>query len=77
MTTHTCATCTRPLDAPYRRIVAGRIAEGCISRAHDGKLYGESLAWHNRPAAVAFRKDCAKREKRDFGQVLTDIRTVA
>ena len=71
---HTCATCGRDLGAPYRRIADGRIVEGCISRAHEGKLYGESLRWHMRPTATQFRKDSAKHEKATFGHVLSDIR---
>lgn len=32
---NTCTTCTRPFDAPYRRLAAdGSILEGCIDPCH-------------------------------------------
>ena len=68
-----CATCGYHPSSPYRRLVDGTIVEGCISRAHDGKLYGESLAWHMRPAAVNFRKDMDKRYKKAYGYVSSGI----
>lgn len=52
----TCNTCVRDVRDPYRRIINGKIIEGCISSSHDGLLTGESLRWHMRPLAVAFRK---------------------
>jgi len=55
--TKTCKTCGRPLAAPYRRIVNGKIVEGCVTADHDGHLYGAAAEWHNRPVAKQIRKD--------------------
>lgn len=43
-----CPICCKPLDAPYRRLVAGRIVEGCISTHHEGHLAPNSAdaRWH-------------------------------
>lgn len=53
-----CRTCCRPLASPFRRAdKTGKTVEGCVAEDHDGHLYGESLAWHNRPVAKQIRKD--------------------
>lgn len=52
-----CTTCGRPAAAPYRRIVDGRIVEGCVDAHHQtGYLQGASLAWHMQPSAHVTRK---------------------
>lgn len=53
----TCTTCNRPANAPARRIVDGRIVEGCVDAAHTGHLIvpSDSAEWHNRPEAKAIR----------------------
>lgn len=52
-----CPTCCRPAAAPYRRIVDGRIVEGCCDAHHSlGSLYGESLAWHARRESREIRR---------------------
>jgi hypothetical protein len=59
-----CTTCMRPVASPHRRNDArGVTVEGCIDAAHDGHLYGESLRWHNRPAAKKFRAEMKARRK--------------
>jgi len=56
----TCPTCARPANAPYRRIVDGRIVEGCIDAAHTvACLVGGTREWHYRKAAVAHRRTVA------------------
>lgn len=52
-----CPTCCRDAHSPHRVISDGQVVEGCVDAAHDGKLYGESLAWHARPKAVQIRQD--------------------
>ena len=53
----TCSTCGCGPSVPYRRHGADRsIVEGCVDSTHTGHLYGNSLAWHCRPAAKACRK---------------------
>jgi hypothetical protein len=52
MATLICSTCGGAAEAPYRRIVAGEVAEGCVSGAHNG--HGD--AWYNRPEAATIRK---------------------
>lgn len=47
-----CTTCGCLDSAPRRVLVDGQVVEGCIGSAHDA--YAD--AWHNRPAAVAFRE---------------------
>jgi hypothetical protein len=53
-----CPTCLRPVNNPYRRIVDGRIVEGCIDDTHTGRIPAASNtgAWHNRPVAKAHRR---------------------
>ncbi len=70
----TCVICGNLPENPYRRQVGGVIVEGCISDAHTGHLYGSSLAWHNRPIAVAHRKSIIKRDKVSYGAVCATIR---
>jgi hypothetical protein len=46
-----CPICCRPLDAPWRRYDAtGRVIEGCVARAHDGRLItpSSSADWQRR-----------------------------
>jgi len=53
-----CVICMCAPGAPFRRqAIDGsyRIREGCVAAAHDGHLYGNSLAWHLRPEARACR----------------------
>lgn len=51
-----CPTCVRPAHDPYRRIVEGQIAEGCIDAHHHGRTCaGGSTDWHMRPSAAAHR----------------------
>lgn len=60
---HRCPTCTRSVDAPYRRIVDGAIVEGCIDASHTDSMsvgVGNSQAWHNRPQARKMRADGLK-----------------
>ncbi len=57
----TCPTCVRPVGAPYRRSVNGKVVEGCIDECHTGHLYGTSLEWHNRPVAKKLRAETKKR----------------
>jgi len=53
-----CPTCGRSAHSPHRRYDArGKVVEGCIDACHKPHIYGESLRWHMRPAAVAHRKD--------------------
>lgn len=56
-----CTTCGRSAASPYRRSVGGKIVEGCIDDAHTGHLYGDSLRWHMRPEAKAFRASMKSR----------------
>jgi predicted secreted Zn-dependent protease len=57
-----CNTCGRHVDHPYRRHDAhGKVIEGCIDDSHTGHLYGESLRWHNRPAAKKLRAEAKAR----------------
>jgi hypothetical protein len=70
----TCTTCGELPSNPFRQITDGKIIAGCISAAHDGALYGESLAWHVRKSAVKFRAEMRKREKREYGFVCQVIR---
>jgi hypothetical protein len=37
------------------------VTEGCIDDSHTGHLYGESLRWHNRPAAKKLRSEAKAR----------------
>jgi hypothetical protein len=51
-----CPTCGKPAAAPYRRVVAGEIVEGCVDAHHSlGRLTGKSAAWHARTEAIAVR----------------------
>jgi hypothetical protein len=53
-----CCTCGRPAINPYRRILNGRVVEGCVDAAHGPHLYaGNGLAWHLRPEAVQLRRN--------------------
>lgn len=59
-----CNTCTRPVGSPFRRYDQGsghKIVAGCIDAAHDGHLYGNSLAWHMRPESKKLRAEAKKR----------------
>lgn len=53
-----CGTCCRPVVSPARRIVDGKIVEGCVSEAHTGQLpaMSETARWHNRPEAKKIRR---------------------
>lgn len=51
--THSCPTCGRAANAPYRRTVAGEVTEGCIDSHHTS----HADAWHVRPSAAAHRAD--------------------
>jgi hypothetical protein len=46
---------------PYRRILAGKIVEGCIDAAHTPSMETQRLSntghWHFRTEAVALRRD--------------------
>lgn len=57
MTPNTCAICGKLPHQPIRRLVDGKIVEGCISAFHSGHLAPGSAdeAWHNRESAKAFR----------------------
>jgi hypothetical protein len=46
-----CPCCTQPVAAPYRRVLEGRVAEGCVDAAH--AEYAD--AWHDRPQARDIR----------------------
>lgn len=61
----TCTTCGRALNAPYRRIVAGAIVEGCVDDAHTGHLPAttNTAAWHDRAEARKIRADTAASRK--------------
>lgn len=61
----TCSTCGCGPSVPYRRIVDGRIIEGCVDLTHNGQLHGSSLAWHDRKSAKALRKSA----KRSMGPI--------
>lgn len=37
-----------------------------MARAHDGQLYGESLAWHERKVAKKIRAETARHERSLF-----------
>ena len=55
-----CPTCTRPAFHPYRRIVDGKIVEGCVDACHSAHVSpashsGASYEWHWRPEAIALR----------------------
>jgi hypothetical protein len=56
-----CPTCNRPASMPYRRILAGKIVEGCIDAAHTPSMETQRLSntghWHFRTEAVALRRD--------------------
>ncbi len=52
---HVCPTCGKPAHAPYRRVLNGKISEGCVDPFHTGRLSGADLAWHMRPCAVQLR----------------------
>lgn len=64
MSEEKCNTCGRSVFSPYRRHVNGKIIEGCIDASHEGKLYGESLRWHNRKEAKDFRARLKREAKR-------------
>jgi len=54
----TCENCCCPAGKPYRWVHEGKIIEGCISNFHTGHIPAtetESLAWHNREWAQAWR----------------------
>lgn len=63
-----CPICGKPVNAPSRRIVDGRIVEGCIDDSHTGHLTPgtNSHAWHHRKSAKAHRAEC-KRYYRSIG----------
>jgi hypothetical protein len=52
-----CTTCCRPAAAPYRRIVEGRIVEGCVDAIHTGHLIGASRDWHETLGAYQIREN--------------------
>lgn len=54
-----CPTCTRAPTRPFRRIVDGKIVEGCVDACHTGQFTGlsSSNAWHTRPEARILRKE--------------------
>lgn len=68
-----CPTCGHAPNTPYRRIVGGVIVEGCVDRAHTGHLYGNSAAWHDRPAAKAVRAETRRHHKAIGGKFATVI----
>jgi hypothetical protein len=47
-----CPTCGRGQAAPHRRILEGRIYEGCVDACHTGHLIGGSLEWHQQGASI-------------------------
>lgn len=54
-----CQTCGCDAGKPYRRAIDGKIVEGCISAFHTGHIpesQSESIAWHNRESAKAWRR---------------------
>lgn len=54
-----CPTCCRPAAMPYRRIVDGKITEGCVDAHHhvSETVYScGSSEWHTRPAAAELRR---------------------
>lgn len=58
----TCVICGCEPQRPYRRIVGGRITEGCVGEAHSGVTLGPTdSVWHNRPHARAIRAETRKR----------------
>lgn len=54
----TCPTCGRSAFAPYRRIVDGRIVEGCVDAIHSDHVtpISNSGHWHNRKEAKEIRR---------------------
>ncbi len=52
-----CPTCGKSELQPYRRIVAGKVTEGCVDAFHAvvGLYPSTSAEWHNRPYAVKLR----------------------
>lgn len=53
-----CPTCGRAAESPYRGIVLGTIAEGCVDAHHHGRTCsGESTEWHTRPEAARIRRE--------------------
>jgi hypothetical protein len=54
-----CPSCCRAATAPYRRIVRGKIVEGCIDAFHHGHLPAttNTAAWHNRQIARKLRAE--------------------
>jgi len=52
-----CTTCCRTAAAPYRRVVDGRIVEGCVDAIHTGHLIGGSRDWHETLAAYQIREN--------------------
>lgn len=52
-----CPTCGQHPDRPHRRIVNGKIVEGCVDHSHAGRLVTPSASadWHNRPDARTIR----------------------
>lgn len=52
-----CPTCGQTRAAPYRRLVDGKIVEGCIDASHTGHLVpiSASSEWHDRPVARMMR----------------------
>jgi len=55
-----CSTCGRSPGSPYRRVVAGKIVEGCVDEFHTGHLHGASLEWHTSRDARAIRRRTAE-----------------
>lgn len=58
-----CPTCGKNPATPYRRIVGGKITEGCIDASHTGRLppTSSTATWHDRPVAARFRKTALQR----------------
>jgi len=55
-----CSTCGRSAGAPYRRMVAGKIVEGCVDEFHTGHLHGSSLEWHTSRDGRTIRRRTAE-----------------
>lgn len=53
-----CCTCGHRAEAPYRRIIGGRIHEGCVDAIHTGRLVSISGSndWQNRKEAEKIRR---------------------
>lgn len=52
-----CPTCGHSPENPYRRVINGKIIEGCVDATHTGRLPVPSASsdWHMRPEAIEVR----------------------